>query len=183
MVKKRSSKQIFGEALLTLAQTAPLERITVKQIVEKSGLSLQTFYNHFHDKEELILWLHQQGGERALRLLEGKNYSFHDLTMDNIRFYEHNANYLRSSFGTGVVNPYAEISANNAYRFFSIYICRRFDLAELPEDVSFYLRVYVSACLYIFGEWALKGWEIPAERLADYLEDGVPEKLKPYLLG
>lgn len=81
------------------------------------------------------------------------------------------------------MNPYAEISADSAYRFFSIYICRRFGMAELPEDLSIYLRIYVSACLYIFGEWALKGWNLAPECLAAYLEDGMPEKLKPYLLG
>jgi AcrR family transcriptional regulator len=65
-VKKRTSKEIFGDALLLLARKEELERITVKQIVEQSGLSLQTFYNHFHDKEELVAWLHREGSERAL---------------------------------------------------------------------------------------------------------------------
>ena len=160
----------------------PLERITVKQIVEKSGLSLQTFYNHFHDKEELILWLHQQGGERALRLLEGKNYSFHDLTMDNIRFYEHNANYLRSSFGTGGVNPYAEISANNAYRFLL-----RLYLPPLRPCGAAGGRELLSARLC--ERLPVHLWRMGAEGLGDlggalgrYLEDGMPEKLKPYLL-
>ena len=51
-MKRQKSKEVFGDALMTLARTQPVERITVKQIVEKSGLSLQTFYNHFKDKSE-----------------------------------------------------------------------------------------------------------------------------------
>ena len=112
-MKRQKSKEVFGDALMTLARTQPVERITVKQIVEKSGLSLQTFYNHFHDKEDLVRWLHQSGGERMLARLEGKRYSFHDLTMDNIRFYAQNANYLRADLGDSIVNHYAEISAEN----------------------------------------------------------------------
>ena len=181
-MKKHSSKEIFGETLLNLARTEPLEHITVKQIVEKSGLSLQTFYNHFRDKEDLVIWLHRQGGKRALARLEGKNYSFRDLTMDNIRFFEHNANYLRSSFGIGRDNAYAEISTQNACDFFTLYICRRHGLDALPEDLNIYLRMYVYACLRLFAEWSLSGWDLPPERLCSYLEEGMPEKLKPYLL-
>ena len=181
-MKRRKSKEIFGEALLTLAKSEAVERITVKQIVEQSGLSLQTFYNHFHDKEDLVRWMHQWGGERILSRLQGRNYSFHDLTRDNIRFYAENANYLRSSFGSGIVNHYAEISGENAYRFLSAFICRRCGLEALPEELSVYLWMYVYACLHIFAEWSLKNWDLPEERLAVYLEQGMPEKLKPYLL-
>ena len=181
-MKRQKSKEAFAEALLTLARTKPVERITVKQLVETSGLSMQTFYNHFRDKEDLVLWLHRWGGERSLARLKGKHYSFHDLTRDNIRFYADNANYLRSSFGSGIVNRYAEISAEHAYRFLAAFICGRRGLEALPEELSVYLWMYVYACLHIFAEWSLKGWDLPEERLALYLEQGMPEKLKPYLL-
>jgi Transcriptional regulator len=174
---------ILGDALLTLARTEPVDRITVKQIVEESGLSLQTFYNHFRDKEDLIVWLHRRGCERVISKLEGDRYSFRDLTLDSIRFFAENANYLRSSLGGGIVNPYAEISAETAYTFLADFICRRGGMDELPEEIGFYLHMYVYACLYIFAEWSLKSWKLPEERLAEYLEQGMPEKLKPFLLG
>ena len=181
-VRKRKSKELFAEALLTLARTEQADRITVKQIVEASGLSLQTFYNHFHDKEDLVLWIHRRGGERALARLEGKRCTFHDLTNESIRFFSQNANYLRVSMGGGMVNAYAEISAESAYDFLSAFICRRRQYTELPEELAFYLRMYVYSCLHIFADWSLRGWELPEERLAEYLEQGMPEKLKPYLL-
>jgi len=181
-VKRQKSKEAFAEALLTLARSEPVERITVKQIVETSGLSLQTFYNHFRDKEDLVLWMHRRSGERILNRLRGNRYSFHDLTRDNIHFYAENANYLRSSFGNGIVNHYAEISAENTYGFLSAFICQRHGMEKLPEELSFYLWMYVYACLHVFAEWSLKDWELPEERLAAYVEQGMPEKLKPYLL-
>ena len=181
-VRRQKSKDAFSEALLTLARTEPVEHITVKQIVEQSGLSLQTFYNHFRDKEDLVLWMHRRSGERILARLRGNRYSFHDLTRDNIRFYAENANYLRSNLDSGIVNHYAEISAENAYGFLSAFICQRRGMEELPEELSFYLWMYVYACLHVFAEWSLKNWDLPEDRLAAYLEQGMPEKLKPYLL-
>ena len=181
-MRKRRSKEIFAEALLTLSRTEPADRITVKQIVETSGLSLQTFYNHFRDKEDLVLWIHRRGGERILARLEGKRFTFRDLTLESIRFFAQNANYLRVSLGGGMVNPYAEISTESAYDFLSAYICRKHQFQELPEELAFYLRMFVYACLHIFREYTQEGWGLPEERLADYLEQGMPEKLKPWLL-
>ena len=180
-MKKRRSKEIFAETLLTLAQTEAADRITVKQIVEASGLSLQTFYNHFRDKEDLVVWIHRRGGERCLARLEGKRCTFHDLTMESILFYAQNTNYLRATIGS-MVNEYAEISVESAYDFLRAFICRRHKFDELPEELALYLRMYVYSCLHIFAEWSLKNWDLPAERLAAYLEQGMPEKLKPYLL-
>ena len=181
-MRKRKSKEIFAAALLELAKKEPVEKITVKQIVETSGLSLQTFYNHFHDKEDLIFWIHRSEGERTLAKLAGKKYNFHELTLDNTRVYAENANYLRSSMSSGVLNPYAEITAENAIKVLGEYICRRTGMEELPEDVLFYLRMYIFSSLHIYAEWALNAWDIPPERLARYLEDGMPDRLKPLLL-
>ena len=181
-MKKKTSKEIFAEALLELAKSTPIEKISVKQIVEESGLSLQTFYNHFRDKNDLVEWFHRSEAERALARLEGKRYSFHDLTMDNIRFYSQNANYLRSSMDGDLFNPYAELSAENAIRFLTAYICRRSGIEVLPDQISFYLKMFVYSCLHIYGEWAIRDWPLTPEQLAAYVEDGMPEKLKPYLL-
>ena len=42
-MKKRTSKQIFAETFLDLSRELPVDKITVKKIVEESGLSLKTF--------------------------------------------------------------------------------------------------------------------------------------------
>ena len=181
-LKRRTSKEVFGEALLTLSKTESLDHITVKQIVEESGLSLQTFYNHFRDKDDVILWLHRRGGERLLARLEGKRWTFHDLTMESIRFCMENSSFLRCSFKGSVQDPYAVIASESAYGFLASFICKRLNREELPEDLAFYLRMYIYACLHVFKEYSVKGWALPREQLAEYLEQGMPEKLKPWLL-
>lgn len=48
------------DALLELCVEKPLERVTVKQILERSGVSRQTFYNHFLDKNDLVCRIYDQ---------------------------------------------------------------------------------------------------------------------------
>ena len=181
-MKKRTSKEVFADTLLALAKQEPLERITVKQIVEESGLSLQTFYNHFHDKNELVIWLHHRVGERALARIEKGSYSFHELTSDVISVFGENASYIYSSFGAGSENRYVELSAEIVYKLLAAFIRRRSGSAVLTEELDFYLRMYITAGLHVFSEWSRETRGIPAERLAYYMEQGMPEKLKPYLL-
>ena len=181
-MKKRTSKEIFGDTLLLLARTEELERITVKQIVEKSGLSLQTFYNHFRDKEELITWIHREGTKKALNRLLERRSSFHEIVLVNIRFFSENINFLRSSFGGGVTNPYSHLSLDSACNFLISYLCRRNGLEALSEELRFYVQMYVFACMCAFSEYASDKWSLTEEELACRLETGMPAPLKPYLL-
>ncbi len=182
-VKKRTSKEIFGDALLLLARREELERITVKQIVEQSGLSLQTFYNHFRDKEELVAWLHREGSERALNRLVERQCSFHEIVLACIRFFTENSNYLRTGFGGGVENPYSRLSLEGSCNFLSTYICRRNGLEKLPEKLEFFVQMFVFSCMCTFSEYSAHKWNMTMEELAACLELGMPEPLKPYLLN
>lgn len=67
-MKKRTSKQIFAETFLELSRELPIDKITVKKIVEESGLSLKTFYNHFSDKYSLMLYIEEK---RKLPMQDG----------------------------------------------------------------------------------------------------------------
>lgn len=49
----RSRKEIV-QAFLSLLERRPLEEITIKQIMDMTGLSRQTFYQIFDDKEEIL---------------------------------------------------------------------------------------------------------------------------------
>ena len=47
-------KNLLATALLELCETQSLESMTIKQLLDKTGISRQTFYNHFIDKNDLI---------------------------------------------------------------------------------------------------------------------------------
>ena len=64
----RTRNSIFS-AFLELRSKKALERITVKELTEKAGISKQTFYLHFKDIYDLVEW---SCIEDATRALEGK---------------------------------------------------------------------------------------------------------------
>ncbi|WP_324249739.1 TetR family transcriptional regulator, partial [Faecalitalea cylindroides] len=50
------TKYLLAEALKICMKKAPLEKITVKDITDTCGISRQTYYRHFQDKQDLVNW-------------------------------------------------------------------------------------------------------------------------------
>ena len=54
-----NTKQQLANALKSLMQTKPLEKITIKDIVIFCGVNRQTFYYHFKDINDLLGWIYK----------------------------------------------------------------------------------------------------------------------------
>lgn len=62
-----ATKRLIAQALEELLSTKTLDKITVKEIVEKSGVNRQTFYYNFEDIYALVEWIFD---EKTRQLLE-----------------------------------------------------------------------------------------------------------------
>ena len=60
----------FIDSLKQLMEKKPLDKITVKEIVETSGMTRQTFYRNFKDKYDLVNWHFSQLADRSFRQME-----------------------------------------------------------------------------------------------------------------
>lgn len=182
-MRKRSSKEIFAETFLELSQRKTVDKITVQQIVDESGLSLQTFYNHFKDKADLILWVHKSKFEELLSKLGKDGYTFRDLIAENIRFYSEHKDFMWNVLNhTHGQDSYWRVSSETAYRIMHQYVIERNNLEYLPEDLDFYLKAYCCSSTQMYAEWAFHMKDTPPEVFAGYLEGLIPESLKKYLL-
>ncbi len=182
-MRKRSSKEIFAQTLLELSKHKTVDKITVQKIVDESGLSLQTFYNHFRDKADLILWIHKSKFEELLKRLGKDGYTFRDLLAENMRFYSENRDFMWNALhNTHGQDSYWKISADAGYAILRRYIIDRNGLEELPEDLDFYLKAYCCASTQMYAEWAFHMKDTPPEVCAEYLEEIIPEPLKKVLL-
>lgn len=182
-MRKRSSKEIFADTLLELSQKKTVDKITVQQIVDESGLSLQTFYNHFKDKADLILWVHKSKFEELLSKLGKDGYTFHDLINENIQFYSEHKDFMWNALNhTHGQDSYWRVSADTGYTVMRQYIIDRNGLDSLTEALDFYLKAYCYMSTQMYAEWAFNMTNTPPKVFAEYLEEIIPEPLKEYLL-
>ena len=55
---RKTTKDILAESFLELAENKRIDKITITEITSNCGMSQPTFYNHFKDKYDLIVWIH-----------------------------------------------------------------------------------------------------------------------------
>ncbi len=55
---REETKTDIATALLWELEKTPLKKMTIQQIAKRAGVSKQTFYNHFQDKEALVQYVY-----------------------------------------------------------------------------------------------------------------------------
>ncbi|MBR1758008.1 MAG: TetR family transcriptional regulator [Lachnospiraceae bacterium] len=180
-MRKKTSPQILASSLIELCETKPVDKITIKEIAENCGLSSQTFYNHFTDKYDLILWIHKKEGDELLRGMENGEYNFREMTIRNLKFYAEHANFMMNALSnTHGKDSYRVASAENAIEMMEGFIKRHFWLREIPEKERVLLRMFIYASTEIYGYWVFEGMKIPVETLAAYIVSAMPVELRKY---
>lgn len=60
------TKQLLARTLMQMLETQPLDKITVKDITQRSGVSRQSFYYYFDDMYALVEWIIMREAEGVL---------------------------------------------------------------------------------------------------------------------
>lgn len=61
-----ATKRLLADSLRRLLEKKPLDKITVKEIVENCGVNRQTFYYNFQDIYDLVEWIFRDTSEQLL---------------------------------------------------------------------------------------------------------------------
>ena len=61
-----STKEAFAAALKQMMAVKPMDKITVKDLVEICGVNRQTFYYHFDDVYDLLEWVFEEDASHVL---------------------------------------------------------------------------------------------------------------------
>lgn len=182
-MKKRTSKQIFAETFLELSYDLPIDKITVKKIVEESGLSLKTFYNHFRDKYSLMLYIEQRESSRLHEKLSDGDMTFQQYLSEGIESYRKIKHFLSNAFeNTQGTDSYTKMHIEETCRSILAFIQKKNNLTEIPADVVFAERFYANGLASSFFDYYFGENNLTKDEFIRYCIECIPEKLKPFLL-
>jgi len=74
MQKSLITKKLIAKSLKDLVQTQDFEHIDISAIMQNTGVRRQTFYNYFHDKDELLNFIFED--------------DFTEIIEDNLQYYD-----------------------------------------------------------------------------------------------
>lgn len=67
------TKRLLTQSLKKLMSEKPLEKISIREITEDSGLNRQTFYYHFSDIYDQLQWMYKDEAVKLFEQYEGEN--------------------------------------------------------------------------------------------------------------
>lgn len=158
-------KELLAKALLELCEEKDIVDMSIQCLLDKSGVSRQTFYNHFVDKNDLIQYVYDS------RIIP-------DYNQTNI-----NIDYKHSLVDTcynmkryhRFMKQACRMEGANCLSDYMLKHCIDFDLkwhqelygSTLPSDLYFATKYHVAASHYMTIEWILNDMPISPEELAN----------------
>ena len=182
MQHRTTTKELIARSFLELSETKTIDRITVKDIVTNCAITKTTFYNHFCDKYDLMMWLYMTPVKNIISRINNTDHTFREALIANLNYFAANRNYLINALNNTLghnsfLNRAFEINFTLLCDF--VKVINKLD--QLPMRIDTLIRLYVCGTVGLECDWLVNNMPIPVEEFAEILEAGLPEELKGYL--
>ncbi len=182
MIIQQTTKDLLAESLRELTEFKAVDKITIKELTQNCGLTSPTFYNHFHDKYELMAWIYNQEVEASIAKL-GRGDSFEDvickwmkIVLKDKNFY---MNLLKNAVGQ---NSFRYATNDHAINLIVEWIKTRQNMDELPAELYFCVKFFLRGVSELVNDWCLGYSEYTPREMAKFFISAMPAPLKPLLL-
>ena len=161
------TKEALAQALRQMMTVKPIDKVTVKDIVEICGVNRQTFYYHFDDVDDLLEWVFEQDSDRVF-----PSVVVYDRWLENMMTY---FDYLESN-SAFTLNVYHSNSRLYMLRYLKerMAFCIR-SFAEIAsegknidrQDFEFVVEFYANLAIGFIAQWMDAGMKLPREITRD----------------
>ena len=179
---KRTTKDILAESFLKLAETKRIDKIRISDISSNCGMSAPTFYNHFRDKYDLIVWIHTHRVSDIMSKIDKDGYKWKDTLLDGARYYYENRSYIINALKhTSGQDSFVGYVTKNNIDVLAMEVRRKLMTEYLPPEIYGLIKMYVYGTVHFMLDWLIDDTDLTPEQVAQLWENGLPEPLRKYL--
>ena len=173
--KQDKTKYKLASSIKECMKVTPVDKITVKDIVEGCGLTRQTFYRNFKDKYDLINWYFDKLVLQSFEQIGMGNTVGESLTQ-KFDFIRNEKAFFTEAFRSDDYNSVKEHDFELILQFYKDLIARKTS-HPLDEEMEFLLEMYCRGSVYMTEKWILGGMKDSSQKLSDTLVEAMPPKL------
>ena len=179
-----STKEALGNALKKMLSIKPIDKITVKDLVEECGVNRQTFYYHFDDVYDLLEWVFEEDANRVL-----PDEIYYDEWREHVIMF---FRYLQDN-RSFVLNIYNSQNRSYLLRYFKrrLHYCIHGFAVIVAEgknvewsDLEFVCELYSHVIVGLISQWLDANMELPPEitdeKLMRVLDGSVEDMLSRF---
>lgn len=174
------AKALMAQALRNLLIQRRLDAITVTDIVNQAKLSRATFYRHFRDKYDLMIWIYRSEIDRIIEENPAPEQSV-NILIGSCRYLKKNYEYFSTVVKYNGQNSFIDFVASYVSNVTMYRVLNQFGSDELPEELKFDLEFYCGGTSYVSREWIINGCKGSPEKIAGRIFNCIPLPLKKYL--
>lgn len=158
-----TTKESLGAALKQMLTVKPIDKITVKDLVEICGVNRQTFYYHFDDVYDLLEWVFEEDANRVLP----SEVVYEHWRDDVMMFFKYLAD--NSVFALNIYNSNSRIymlryfkrRLQGCIRSFAIIVSDGKNIDR--TDFEFVVEFYANGVVGLISQWLDLGMQLPKE--------------------
>ena len=170
-MKRKTAREILAESFRELAESKPVDKITVPNIIENCGYSKTTFYRLFKDKYDQMAWDYAQRLQAIVGQTEKADYEWKQILWD-VSLLLHTSGY--ESFSRHMKQLHIESLTK--------CVLDASGLKELDIKTEMYVRTYCQGTVDLSCDWIMGAYPVTPEELAVVFENCLPIPLHKYLL-
>ena len=166
----KKTKETIIDAFWQLLEEKPFNKITVQNIVERCHLNRNTFYYHFQDKYELLVWIYfnelfaPNMEDISLENWDEKLGAILTQMQEEKKFYINTIKHAEDY----IIQYMLEV----AEQTFEEAIDKLDEKSHLKnEERGIFARFFAYGICGIIVEWAKGGMKMAPEKLADYMRE------------
>ena len=162
-----TTKESLGAALKQMLTVKPIDKITVKDLVEICGVNRQTFYYHFDDVYDLLEWVFEEDANRVLP----SEVVYEHWRDDVMMFFKYLAD--NSVFALNIYKSTSRIymlryfkrRLQGCIRSFAIIVSDGKNIDR--TDFEFVVEFYANGVVGLISQWLDLGMQLPKEITQD----------------
>ncbi|MDD2215669.1 MAG: TetR/AcrR family transcriptional regulator C-terminal domain-containing protein [Eubacteriales bacterium] len=173
------TKKIISTALVQLLKKHKFESITVQMILEEAYVSRSTFYKHFRDKYDLMIWYYTNHVDFLVS--QYTKGHFKDLLIDEFTFIKDNQSYFSSIKNVEGVNSFWSFLYEYSKTFYTSNYLQQTGYKKLTAEEYLKLSFICAGINEMIQVWLTNNCQEPIDKFAEWVIDILPENLRQYL--
>lgn len=160
-------KSIIADAFLHLCRERNLSKITIADIQVASGVSRQTFYNHFKDKFDLIRYVYDS---RVIALWKVPDQLNMDYYRSTLSCFQQDVNYsffMQQAIRMGGANCLPDHMYEHSLQFDRRWHQAHYGSEPMPQELVFASDYHSAAAMRMRLQWIADGMPYLPEKLVE----------------
>ncbi|MBQ7670125.1 MAG: TetR/AcrR family transcriptional regulator C-terminal domain-containing protein [Clostridia bacterium] len=181
-MKRKTTKEILAESFMELSAGKPINKITIAEIADNCSMTSTTFYRHFKDKYDLIVWIYISEAQKNVDRIGHGGYVWKDTLLDGLRYYAENRKYMinalkHTSGRDSFINQMTKLNIG----YIMDEVRKKTGRKNVNDDLVAMIKIYCYGTGQYLCEWLMNDKPSSCEEAAEAMEACIPEKLRPYL--